>query len=57
MGKVATVVQLVALGIVLGLPRFALPAALIAGVLGIAAAVHYLFVTAPTRDVRSGSPT
>lgn len=57
LGKVATVVQLIALAIVLGLPRFALPAALLAGALGIAAAVHYLFVTAPMRDARSGSPT
>lgn len=56
LGKVATVVQLIALGVVLGLPRFALPAALIAGAFGIAAAVHYLFAIVPTR-ARSGSPT
>ncbi len=55
LGKIATVIQLIALGIVLGLPQFALPAAVIAGALGIAAAMHYLFVIAPT--ARSGSPT
>ncbi len=54
LGKVATVVQLIALAIVLGLPRFGLPAALIAGAFGIAAAMHYLVAT---RSARSGSPT
>jgi cardiolipin synthase (CMP-forming) len=41
LGKVATVAQLVALAIVLGLPAYGLVAALVAGALGIAAAIHY----------------
>lgn len=40
-GKVATVAQLSALAVVLGLPQYGFVAAAIAGALGIAAAVHY----------------
>lgn len=42
-GKVATVAQLIALAIVLGLPAYGLIAAAIAGALGIAAAAYYAF--------------
>ena len=41
LGKAATVAQLTALGIVLALPDYGLGAALVAGGLGIAAAIHY----------------
>lgn len=41
LGKVATVVQFVALAIVIARPAWGLAAAIVAGVLGIAAAVHY----------------
>lgn len=40
-GKVATVAQLLALMVVLGLPAYGFHAAAIAGALGIAAAIHY----------------
>ncbi len=42
LGKVATVAQLIALAIVLALPQYGMVAAIVAGVLGIAAAIHYL---------------
>ena len=50
-GKVATVAQLIALTIVLGLPQYGFVAAVIAGVLGVAAAAHY------ARSVRMHSVT
>ena len=42
LGKAATVAQFVAVAIVLGHPPWALPAAAITAVLGLAAGVHYL---------------
>lgn len=41
-GKVATIAQFVALAAVFGAPAWALPAAAVAAVLGLAAAVHYV---------------
>ena len=41
-GKAATVAQFVAVGIVIGHPPWALPAAIVTAVLGIAAGVHYI---------------
>jgi phosphatidylglycerophosphate synthase len=44
LGKAATVAQLTALAIVIGLPEYGFGAAITAGVLGIAAAIHYAWV-------------
>ena len=41
-GKVATVAQFIAVAIVIGYPPWALPAAAIAGALGVAAGAHYI---------------
>ena len=49
-GKAATIAQFVALGVIMVSPRYALYAALVAAVLGLATVVHYVV------DVRSRSP-
>jgi len=41
LGKLATIAQFVALAVALALPAHALPAAAVAGALGVAAAIHY----------------
>lgn len=44
LGKAATVAQFVAVAIAIGLPAYALPAAVLTAALGLAAAGHYLVV-------------
>lgn len=44
LGKAATVAQFIAVAIAIGLPAYALPAAAITAVLGLAAGAHYLVV-------------
>ena len=41
-GKVATIAQFIAVAIVIGYPPWALPAAAVAGALGVAAGAHYI---------------
>lgn len=57
-GKAATVAQFIAIAIAVGLPAYALPAAAVTAVIGVAAAVHYVarFVNAPA-SARLGRET
>ena len=54
-GKAATIAQFVALGVVMFAPRYALIAAAVAAVLGLAAVVHYVLDVRLRRPLRHSS--
>jgi hypothetical protein len=54
-GKAATVAQFLAVAIVIGMPAWALPAAMITAVFGLAAAAHY--VARELRHARIDQPS
>jgi phosphatidylglycerophosphate synthase len=55
-GKVATIAQFIALCVIALAPAYALPAAVVAAVLGLAAAGHYVAVAITARPPHDGPP-
>jgi phosphatidylglycerophosphate synthase len=57
LGKLATIAQFIALCVIAVAPRYGLPAAAVAAVLGLAAAAHYIVVAARGQAISGAAPS